>query len=129
MFRCTVYMDNALNDQVLPLFQAWQNVMFMRDNARPHMAKVTTHHLNNLGILLLPWLAKSPDLNLIEHLWDELERRLRARPALPTNLQELRAALEEEWLAIPRERISRLIYSMRSRCEAVIVARGAQTRY
>ena len=124
-----VYMDNALNDQVVPLFQARQNLIFMHDNARPHTAKVTTQHLNNLGIPLLPWPAKSPDLNPIEHLWDELERRLRARPALPTNLQELRAALEEEWLAIPQERISRLIYSMRSRCEAVIVPRGGHTRY
>lgn len=38
-----VYMDNALNDQVVPLFQARQNFIFMHGNAQPHTARVTTY--------------------------------------------------------------------------------------
>jgi hypothetical protein len=33
-----------------------------------------------IGVEELDWPAQSPDLNPIEHLWDELESRLQARP-------------------------------------------------
>ena len=93
------------------------------------MPFVVTAHLANLGISILPWPAKSHDLNIIEHqvLWDELERRLRARAVHPRNLSELRIALTEEWNAIPQARIVRLINSMR--CLAIENDRDGRTRY
>ncbi len=80
-----IYIDEVINDQVIPIFQNRPNYTFMHDNARPHAALVTTNHLENLGIQVLPWPAKSP----IEHIciiYDEIERRLRTRPILPNNL-------------------------------------------
>ena len=123
------YIDQAINTQVVPLFVNQPNLIYMHDNARPHTARITVNHFTNLGIPVLPWPAKSPDLNPIEHLWDELERRLRARPVLPTTLQELSAALDQEWAAIPQDKIRKLIYSMRSRCLDVVSANGGHTRY
>ena len=101
----------------------------MHDIATPHTARVVTAHLANLCIPVLPWPAKSPDLNQIEHLWDELERRLKARPVPPGNLNELRNALTQEWNAIPQARIVRLINSKRNKCLAVENARGGPTQY
>ena len=46
--------------------------------------------------LSLRWPPQSPVLNPIEHLWNELERRLRKRENIPRAKQELFSALKEE---------------------------------
>ena len=42
--------------------------------------------MREFGVDELDWPAQCPDLNPIEHLWDELGRRLRARPSRPTSV-------------------------------------------
>jgi len=82
-----------------------------------------------MGVQELNWPAQSPDINPIEHLWDELERRLRSRPQRPTTKNELFAVLKEEWRAIPESTYRMLIESITSRIEAVISAKGGPTPY
>jgi hypothetical protein len=85
--------------------------------------------LNENHIRVLPWPALSPDLSPIEHLWDELGRRVRHRQNPPETPQELRDVLVHEWNNIPQAFIQRLIGSMRRICEAVVAAISGNTCY
>jgi hypothetical protein len=69
------------------------------------------------------------DLSTIEHLWDELGRRVRHRQNPPETPQELCDALVHEWNNIPQAFIQRLINYISGRCEAVVAVRGGHTRY
>ena len=45
----------------------------------------------------MDWPAQSPDLNPIEHLWDEVERRLRNSEEKPTSREDLYKKLFAIW--------------------------------
>jgi transposase len=124
------YRDDILDPIVLRFLQQRNfDHVFHHDNARYHLARVCQDFLNQNHIRVLPWPALSPDLSLIEHLLDELGRRVRHRQNPPETLQWLRDALVHEWNNIPSTFIQRLIDSMRRRCEAVVAARCGHTRY
>ena len=124
------YLDTIIDPVIVPLHQLRApDFLFMDDNARPHRARVVTEHLQRAGVPHLAWPARSPDLNPIEHVWDQLKTNIQNRPHPPNSLQELQVALHVEWQNLPQDRIRRLVNSMRRRCEAVIAAAGGHTRY
>ena len=123
------YRDNILQPIALPFLNNNGLAILQHDNARPHTARVTTNFLAANGVNVLMWPSLSPDLNPIEHAWDELGRRVASRPVQPLNCQQLAAALVHEWGNIPQNVIRRLVTSMRRRCAAVVTARGGHTRY
>ncbi|KAJ8247872.1 hypothetical protein GJAV_G00251530 [Gymnothorax javanicus] len=65
-------------------------------------------YLQNLGVERMEWPACSPDLDPIEHLWDQLGRAIRARVTNTTTLAGLRQMLVEEWDAAPQQCVTRL---------------------
>ena len=104
--------------------------MLQKDNnARPHRARLVRNFLEREGITRMDWPACSPDLNPIEHLWDQLGRAVGKRVTNATTLAGLRQILVDEWNAIPQQRITKLINSMWTRCQAVVQALGSSTRY
>lgn len=56
---------------------------------------------SQFGVEELASPAQSPDFNHIQHLWDELEHRLRANPNHPTSVLDVPNALEAEWEQSP----------------------------
>ena len=105
------------------------HLMFQHDNALPHVAKICTLFLEAANDPILPWPAYSPDMSPIEHVWDAMDRHVRQRVPVPTNMQQLCTAIEEEWGNIPQATINSLINSMRRRCVALHGANGSHARY
>lgn len=70
------YVDWVLPPHVVPFFENRWHFAFQQDNARPHSARMTPHFLQEKNITVLPSPSLSPDLNSIEHFWDEVERQL-----------------------------------------------------
>ena len=76
---------------------------------------------------MLPWQARSPDLSPIEHVWEILGRRVKARN--PQSVHDLETFLREEWNILPQDRLRHFIHSTRRRVISVIDANGGHTRY
>ena len=124
------YIEEILANHVVPFSQnIGDDFILMQDNARPHSAMCVTEYLEEVGINKMNWPACSPDLNPIEHVWDMLGRSVRGREVAPASIHELRLALEEAWGNIQQEDICNLIDSMSRRLQAVIAARGGNTKY
>ena len=127
------YIEEILGYHVVPFLENFEEengeYLFQQDNAPIHTSARTRNFTEEMEINLLPWPGQSPDLNPIEHLWDELERRIRAKPNNPKNLGELEAFLQQCWSEISCEVYQKLVESMNRQIEAVIKARKYSTRY
>lgn len=69
------YRDEILDPYVRPYVGASGSDFILRDdNAKPHRAVVVEEYLEGLLLKRKEWLARSPDLNPIEHMWGHLGR-------------------------------------------------------
>ena len=98
--------------------------LFQHYNAPMHKARFMQKWFVEIGVEELDCPAQRPDLNPIEHLWNELECRLRARSNFPTSVPDLTNALVAEWKKIPAAMFQHLVESLHRRVEDVIQQRG-----
>ena len=95
--NAVVYLDILENHCLPHARRVYQNNFRLQDdNARPHRAAAVREFLEAEGVDQLPWPARSPDMNPIEHAWDALGRAINDRDNLPQTLQELAQALTDE---------------------------------
>ncbi|GFV20845.1 transposable element Tcb2 transposase [Trichonephila clavipes] len=108
----TRYINEVLQPQAIPFLQGLPGAVFQQDNARPHVAKTVKSYLDSQQVQLLPWPAYSPDMSLIELVWDIVGERLARdlRPVVSTD--ELWLRIQTIWNTLPQAYIQNLFNSM-----------------
>lgn len=124
------YRDRILRPIVQPYQQhIGDRFVLQDDNARPHRSHLVNNFLREAQINRMKWPAVSPDMNPIEHAWDQLKQAVRRRRNPPLTLDDLRRATVEEWDRMEQDNLDRLVDSLPRRVRACFNARGAATRY
>ncbi|KAA8493093.1 Transposable element Tc3 transposase [Porphyridium purpureum] len=105
------------------------NFTFQQDNAPAHTANSTKAWLDALGVTVLPWPARSPDLNPIENIWGVLSRVVYRKGRQFARVAELKAAVLAAWATEAQKYVVPLLESMPRRLQAVLDARGHHIKY
>lgn len=90
------------------------------EHFRPHVARVNMGYLYQPNTDVLPLPALSADLSPIEHLWNQLDRRVRHRQQ--DTFDEICVSPRR---VTPLSYINQLITSIHPRCRAVVNNRGS----
>ena len=116
----------------------WEpGLTFMQDNAPIHSANSVKKWFEEHAIPVMDWPPYSPDLNPIEHLWFPLKEGVSGQdPELDHASghsieveEKLWEALQASWAMIKQGILKHLVKSMDNRVNAVIEAKGWNTRY
>uniref|UniRef100_A0A8R1IPB2 DDE_3 domain-containing protein n=3 Tax=Caenorhabditis japonica TaxID=281687 RepID=A0A8R1IPB2_CAEJA len=99
----------------------------MQDNDPKHTSGHVANWFRRRRVDLLEWPSQSPYFNPIEHMWEELERRLKG--VRTSNANQKFAQLEAAWKSIPMMVVQTLLDSMPRRCQADNDAKGYPTKY
>lgn len=101
--------------------------IFQQDNAPSHSSIATKQYFKRKGILVLPWPSQSPDLNIIENVWQNMKNAL--NKDIPRTKAELVEKIFKIWYSIPPEFISKLYASIPKRLRAVAKNGGYATKF
>ena len=130
-----------LNTHLLPILQEvetqFQDPLFVQDNARPHTAHLIQQWLSDANVNVEKLPAHSPDINIIEQVWIPLKGLLQEKyPGIAemkggVDIIKARLAevLPELWGMLEPEFLKALVGSMPSQIQAIIAARGWNTKY
>lgn len=78
---------------------------------------------------MLTWPPNSPGLNLIEHLWDVLEKQVQSMEAPPCNLHDLKDVMLTSGCLITQVTFRVFVDSISRQVRAALEARGVTTQY
>ena len=71
------YQHEVLDTEVIQLLRNHRGMQLLHDGAPAHLARATSAYLNANNVNVVDSPTKSPDLSIIENIWDELNHRVR----------------------------------------------------
>ena len=123
-------LTRSYSQWLYPTYRPWSQAHCSKTTTPDtHRARIMDAYLQQQHITRIDWPACSPDINPIEHVWDQLGRAAQARLNVNSTRADLRRFLVEEWDRLTQDNVQLLVHSMRRRCAACIAARGGPIHY
>ena len=101
--------------------------VFQQDNDPKHTSRVATKFFEINSIPVLPWPPQSPDINIIEHVWNYIDRKIPMNER--KNKNDFKNAIINEWSNVTSNYLKKLVESVPNRLLKVIQANGGPTKY
>ncbi len=105
-----------------------ENVIYQLDGCGPHRAKSVISCLDAEKVQLLPWPARSPDLNTIENASAIVKRKLRMQSTYPTSKSGLYKRFSEIWDTLTDFHFENLIQSISTRVLVLKIMKSLSTK-
>ncbi|GFW95366.1 transposable element tcb2 transposase [Trichonephila clavipes] len=105
---------------------------FQQDNATPHTSRIATElQLQEHSTKFRPfhWPPKCPDMNIIEYIWNALQRAVQKKSPRLLTPTDLGTALQDSWSQLPPVLLWILIESIPRHVATLLPAHGGPTRY
>ncbi|GBL74166.1 Transposable element Tc1 transposase [Araneus ventricosus] len=125
---------NIIADQLHPYMSfvfPTGNGIFQQDNAPCHKALIVLEwfeeHTDEFHLMF--WPPNSSDLKPMEHIWDVMERELRAQTSPCPNISTLRDRCLDIWYNLSPVIYQKFVVTMPRLVAAVLKAKGGATRY
>lgn len=127
--KADYYVSNLLPELLEDCFEQIGSVfIFQQDGAPAHTAK----HTQDFLLMNCPdfidkneWPPNSPDLNPLDyHVWGEMMTRYSSLSPKPTDIAQLKEALQKIWDELPQASINKAISTFRPRLQSCIAVKG-----
>ena len=100
---------------------------FQQDNDPKHKSRYAMNYFDEACLECIDWVAQSPAMNPIEHLWLMVKFKLKNKKA--SNIAERKEQIMQVWSQISPEFTRKLFDSMPKRLKKLIEVKGAPTGY
>ena len=101
--------------------------IFQDDNAAPHTADNVNEWFKKYSINRMAWPSRSPDLSIIEDVWNSMKFEMRGKIFLTKD--DLWGEIQRQWKNLSFDFIDALYESLPNRIQAVPEAEGGTTQY